>query len=294
MLQPSIIKAFSPVDFKLLGRRLCCCFFGAVAFAAEIGQANGTEIGRYRFEEGPAGSVATTVLDTSVPGGNDGMVFGAPIYSSDVPVNPLPLTGQANQLSLAFDNTKTEFVNVNATFPFNGPSDVTLEFWLKAPLQGHAAIFWSSFNINPDTNRFHIYLAGGTDFSGNGPQVLGMDYRSPDGVLHQLLGGPNDTPFVITSDQWTHVAVTRAGDLYSFYKDGSIVEQTQDVGVDLPNNFGWEMAGRSHDFTGLIDEIRFSDRALQPTEFLNAVPEPSSLALATLAFFSLAAWRRLR
>ncbi len=246
-----------------------------------------TEIGRYRFEEGSVGAVASTVLDTSISA-NNGDAFGTPLFNDDVPVSRIPQTGETNHQSLEFDHFKTDYVRVNSLFPFHTPGDVTLEFWLKVPNQGHAAIFWSRFDSAPNLNRFHIYLAGGFDNGPFAPLFLGMDYLDPSGVNHKLLSydiaNAEDQPFIIPIAEWIHVGIVRSANTYKFYKNGKFVWQTLDANPNLPISIGWEIAGRSHDFSGRIDEIRFSDRALTPREFLN-VPEPTSATLLYVTIF---------
>src|SRR5262245_41931071 len=58
----------------------------------------------YRLEEGVAGNCASgagSIVDSNF-GSPDGTPDGCPIYSTDVPVAVIPLTGQPNTLSLAF------------------------------------------------------------------------------------------------------------------------------------------------------------------------------------------------
>src|ERR1022692_583726 len=61
----------------------------------------------YRFEEGTNGYSAfgtNTILDSSGNGLN-GTPFGGLVYSSNVPINPIPQTGASNLLSLAFNSS---------------------------------------------------------------------------------------------------------------------------------------------------------------------------------------------
>lgn len=275
---------------------LACLLIYAFVPSVMLNQASGTEVGRYRFEEGMAGTVATSVLDTSTPGGNNGTGFGTPLFNSDVPLSTIPQTGEINNGSLEFDHFKTDYIRVNSQFPFHAPGDVTLEFWLKVPNQGHAAIFWSRFDSAPNLNRYHIFLAGGFDNGPFAPLFLGMDYLDQSGVNHQLLAygiaNGEDQPFIIEPAEWTHVGIVRSGDTYNFYRNGVLVWQTLDVNPNLPNSVGWEIAGRTHDFSGRIDEIRFSDRALAPSEFLNAIPEPKSIAILLSGGIALAGFVR--
>ena len=85
------------------------------------------------------------------------------------------------------------------------------------------------------------------------------------------MGLPEQTAFFIDVDTWTHVAITRVGNTYNFYKDGVLQTQGVDTNPNLPTSIGWQAAGRSHDYFGNLDEIRLSDGALAPEEFLIAL-----------------------
>ena len=259
-------------------------------------------VSEYRFEEGLPNTGAASVLDSS-GFGNDGVASGSPNFSADVPFGKIPLTGTSNTLSLQFDNTKTASVTFNNSFIFDSPGDATLEFWLKVPDQVHSAIFWGRSDIS-DTNRFHIFLSGtgsGSPYDGLGIN-LGMDYRAPDGSLHPLAGYglPGDVPLLLSANIWTHVGITRSSEIYSFFLNGTLINQTTDILPNLPTTTGWQLAGRSHDFYGLIDEIRMTDAALSPSEFLNAnggpsnLPEPSSIVIWGLLGIGTATLHRWR
>ncbi|OFV98486.1 MAG: hypothetical protein A3F68_06975 [Acidobacteria bacterium RIFCSPLOWO2_12_FULL_54_10] len=53
-----------------------------------------------------------------------------------------------------------------------------------------------------------------------------------------------------------------------------------DTFPDLPNSVGWTLSGRTgFGFTGLLDEIRFSDTVLIPSQFLNLQPGGPSVTV---------------
>ena len=95
--------------------------------------------------------------------------------------------------------------------------------------------------------------------------------------------------------QWYHIAVTRnASNVFTIYKNGIAVGTgTQTATFSTGTNMAiGSIFGGAEFVNGIIDEVRISDMALSPSQFLNAVPEPSSLCL--LAMGGLAFLRRRR
>ena len=277
-------------------KRLALCVV-VVLVTNTAGKAGATVVAWYRFEDGTAGSTSSTILDSS-SAGNNGTSFGTPVYSSDVASFP----GLANTGSLEFDSSKTDYVSFASSFIFHNPGDATFEFSLKVPDQGHGAIVWSNPTHVEAPNRFHLWLSGSPEGVPQPGVVFGMDYVEPDGTrssgLHRLAPLPH-WAISLPINEWTHIAVTREGDTYNYYNDGSLIMQFTDTNPDLPTFTGWQLAGRSHDFTGLIDEVRMSTGALAPDELLfpgpNVVPEPSSLivwSLIALTFGGVGWYRR--
>jgi Ca2+-binding RTX toxin-like protein len=216
----------------------------------------------WRFEEGAPNAAATgvaSILDSS--GSEDhGTPFGGPVYRVDVPVNPVPLTGAANQLSMEFDGLDDQ-ISIPSTFLFHQPVDATLELWLKFPPLSHQSVFWTRPDSS-DTNRFNFFV--------NDDSTFGFDYRSPSGTLHTLVGRCC-TGIPIPRNTWTHVAIIRAANVYRLYIDGVLKATARDSSPDLPTATGWTISGRQGgEFRGLVDEVRLSKGALLPSQFLNA------------------------
>jgi tetratricopeptide (TPR) repeat protein len=213
----------------------------------------------YRFEEGEGNKVVNAV---------DGLEEGThnAAYRRDTPVFKIPLTREENRFGLEFQ--EKQVATVNSVFPFHRDENATLEFWLKVPEKDCGSLFWTSTGKD-DTNRFNMYIGGGT---------LGLDYRSPKGERHALLDNGEDGKLTLTPNTWTHIAVTRTGTTYRFYKNGRLAHTATDNMPDLPTTTAWTIGGRPDGwpFKGTIDELRFTSKALSPEEFLNASSEKKS------------------
>jgi hypothetical protein len=253
-------------------------------------------IAYYRFENNLSDSTGTP--------GHDGRVFdygGANYahYGSSTPVDPVPGTGAPNSASLA---TFSETMVFDYRFPFDTPGDATMEFWFNPTLTNqHQGLFWTTAS-GGDANRFNIFLD--RDYPGGG-YSLNIDYREPNGVLHPLFNfeyGGVRIPHPITASEWTFVALVRTGSTYSVYLNSDQTPAaiaTDGAGanpaVNLPNNPGWDLDGW-YRTPFLIDELRFSDSALRPDQFLNsdsaATPEPAALFPLCASLLGLMTLRR--
>lgn len=127
-----------------------------------------------------------------------------------------------------------------------------------------------------------------------------VDYREPDGTLHSLLNSEQPDgvtiPYAVPAEEWTFIALVRSGDTYSVYfnNDQTPVASAIDVNPNLPTDAGWLINGWIQQ-SGLIDELRLSDSALTPSEFLiSSVPEPETyvMMLAGLGLLGFAVCRR--
>jgi hypothetical protein len=231
----------------------------------------------YRFENS---------LADSGSGGNTPVLNGTLTFSSNVPTTTIPQTGQADTASLSLDSST--YLTFSYDFPFDTLTDATLEFYVDpASVAQEEDIFWTTTGTG-DQDRFNIGIAA--------DGAIFMDYRDPSGVLHQL----GDTPTgEITADQWNFVAIVKSGDTYSIYVNNNSPVTTTDSSPNLPDSTGWTINGRSAEqpetsccqFSGLIDEVRLSNDALNSSEFLDssatAVPEGGTFVLFGLGLIAL-------
>jgi Concanavalin A-like lectin/glucanases superfamily len=238
----------------------------------------------YRFEEGVAGNCASgagSIVD-SYFGSPDGTPDGCPVYSADVPFAVIPLTGQPDTLSLSFSGAQSilfdSFFLLHRTF-----GDATLEYFIKVPTDvPHASIFWTRPTTLPDENRFNLYILRGGALQG--------DYREPDGSIHRPLGGGAELV-----NQWHHVALVKdtqtqaPAHIYNAYVDGVKTLSTVDGHPNEPDpDLMWTISGRvGAQFTGLLDEVRLTQRALAPCDFLISAspcssPSPTPTPTATV------------
>jgi hypothetical protein len=163
----------------------------------------------YRFEDGAPGQALSVASDSVGGPTQDGFAMGAPIvFSADAP----PMAGSTtNNLSIWLDGSYGQAILFDYFFPMHVSGPVTLEFFVKFHHQTHDAIIWSRVD-SADGDRFNIFTTHpGTTSS------FGFDYKDPSGHLHLIA---NPIAFAVTLGEWTHIAITRDGSTYEFYKNG--------------------------------------------------------------------------
>ena len=155
--------------------------------------------------------------------------------------------------ALNFDGVD-DYVSFNNSFPFHTRGDVTLQFWMKSTLNTHRSLYWTRTDAS-DANRFNIF----TELDGS----VGFDYREPSGALHGLV---NSLP--LSSTNWSHLTLTRTGDIYKLYVNGNLISTNTDVNPNLPTAIGWRIADRTGGlrYSGYLDEVRFWNHALTQQE----------------------------
>ena len=230
----------------------------------------------YRFEEGIAGGCASgagSIVD-SYFGSPDGTPDGCPTYSTDVPFAVIPLTGQPDTLSLSFNGAQSIIFNsfflLHRTF-----GDATVEYFIKLPDQQRHSIFWTRPTNDPDQDRFNLAIDPGGQLTG--------DYREPTGKIHQPIGGG-----LAAVNEWHHVAIVKdtqtsaPSHIYTGYVDGVMTVTSLDRHPNEPDpDLMWTISGRlGEQIYGLIDEVRLTQRALQPCDFLISA-SPCSTPTAT-------------
>jgi uncharacterized protein (TIGR03437 family) len=221
----------------------------------------------YRFENNYAdsGSGARTAS----------VLTGTPAFNGSVPAAAIPRTGQSNTASLSL-NTSAALV-FNYVFPFNTLTNATLEFYVKpSSLATEQDVFWTTTS-GGDRNRFNL----GITTSGS----IFFDYRDQSGALHQLGGSASGG---IIPNQWNFVAIVKIGNSYSIYVNNLAPVVKVDSIPNLPTSTQWTINGRAtaeplagSQFSGLIDEVRLSDQALGPPQFLSSAQISASTALAS-------------
>jgi len=235
-------------------------------------------IAYWRFENGAANTVATgagSILDLSGHGLN-GTPVGNTVYRTDVPVNPVPATGAANTRSLDIASTSSR-VAVADDQRFALTKSLALEAFIRPRAGGSGDYGW------------RMILFRGDDRGGLDPYHLGIN---GNGLYFTIIQANDPGQYAQLSyglqvfDTWMHVAGTLddATGAMNLYVNGvsvaSTITSVRPLGpLTGPNpgiGIGGSQGGSSFNFgfNGLIDEVRISDVALQPGQFLNASPVP--------------------
>ncbi|MDZ4818761.1 MAG: LamG domain-containing protein [Planctomycetota bacterium] len=239
----------------------------------------------WRFEE-PSGQA----LDSA--GSNPGTLKGTASRSPNVFVNPVPATGAANAQTMYFDGTNDSAVDMgNGTLPPNsnpdlGIGDFTIEAWINR------------LGDNPDV---YANIAGkfpSGDYGDTGIALYAGAVTFPEGapvgrydiaLLARLDGGDfvtartgtgsGSTNFFLDLGTWYHVAGVRKGNQFLTYVDGVLKGSlTVPAGTDyteplqtfaIGGALGGGTANWVGNFWGYIDEVRVSNTALDPVQFLN-------------------------
>lgn len=289
--------------------------FGLGLLLACATSAQADTVAYWRFETGP--------LNTAVPASSIG---GDPSYDNTVPDS----SGNGNHLRTYTSSTAPTYITSgSAVVPGTGAANaMALNFVRSAPnddlyafnkpINGYDFKSWTveaSVRVDID-NAYQVIVGKDGNYTNNPPfalkfndavnkfEVLVVDGA---GTFHSLLSS-----FQPTLGQWYNVAATADGSTLRLYAKklsdvNYVLQASQPISFDgLINSTGpWTVGRGMYASTvtdwldGAVDEVRISDVALAPSQFLYAaaVPEPQAwtLLLAGLGlFFSLPAGHRRR
>jgi hypothetical protein len=255
----------------------------------------------------PAGP--DTVLDSS-GNGNHMQTFNPAFTSASYTnvVSPLALrSGLPNTLSLDFgpggDDAGLNDDNfTTAAKPISGQlfNAMTIEMAFNMDtVAGYQAVFGKDGKPTASPVPPIKFLIRGDDFPNAVPNQLFVEFIDGDGDVHFVATGQTVTP-----GTWNHVAFVLTPTAAELWVAGSATPYTllSSIAGDFAGAGGEVLiaeplgfsSGRGMFNNGVadwadakIDEIRISDTALAPNEFLFvAVPEPHCLALLPLALLA--------
>ncbi len=224
----------------------------------------------WRFENGTADMPAVganTILDSSGHGLN-GTPINGPVYRTDVADNPIPQTGQANSLSLDF-NGRNQRVFIPDDPRFKLTHSLTLEAYIQPRAVGPGQIIFRGddrYSLDPytltveanNTIEFHIENASG-QFTEIAAPLPGLNQW-----LH-VAGTLNDA----TGQMGLYINGVLVASAVTSFRPFADLDSRFQPGLGIGNV---QSANYNEYFNGLIDEVRISDIALAPNQFLDAVP----------------------
>ncbi|MCA9240574.1 MAG: LamG domain-containing protein, partial [Planctomycetales bacterium] len=239
--------------------------------------ASAATIAYFDFEEGTDGAVATTVTDTGDGTNNLTIGTAAPSYSGAT----LPVaTPSGSTLAMDFDSGEhLEVANLGTSSWVTGAySDFTLEAWVYF---SDTLGSWQTMIGRDDTGNPGEGTAANSllYFSKHDADWLRVELITASNTLIAVDPG---AAFAVSPNVWYHMAAvgdSTAGTL-SLYVNGSMTGQTTgydglyDPGTDTTWSLGrGQYAGNDADnFNGLLDDVRFSNVALDPGQFLYVPP----------------------
>lgn len=300
----------------------------ALGLAIGITSVQAATVAYWRFEDGVAGTDVThiagtdntfspDILDVSGNGNhlstwNTGGCCGY-AYRSDVPSSIVPITGAPNNLSVKNTGGGPGMFTSSATLDSMTPAAFTIEASWKMENGGHRTVVGrDARNVaTSNGNLAALYLQARPDNS------VGILFNDVTGATHEAFSAPGFLQgYDWGSDpegnlgNWYNLAAVSDGTTLKMFVNGELVASTAivsadprlAVGVDNGGDWhagGWTVGrgiyagGHGDRAYGFIDEVRISDHAVDPHEFLFPVPEPTSAVLLALgAVMTLARGRK--
>ena len=263
--------------------RLFCCVL-TMTIALSVSSASADVLGWWSFE-----GISTNVPDLSNLD-HDGVIRNMPAelddgnhgFSYDVPGTQLMATSFGilnNQYALHLNGTNdyVEITNNFATLDLtNNPSSFTLEMFVKLDRVQYAGerLVHMADTSDPD----YPYAQIDTWFTG-----FGTVPRPAASVMDNQTDSPNSlyatdrNPPVLSVGKWHHLAFVKTGAVFFFYVDYQLNGSNEWTGMENAiTNLGKFIIGSAINapyncFDGSIDEVRFSDTALAPQDFIRVV-----------------------
>lgn len=162
--------------------------------------------------------------------------------------------------SLYLDSSANSYVYYSDHDDWNRSGTWTIDMWVKH--LDHSGTETYVCQYGAVQNFWSISHIDGT----------GLEYKMNSGgpTVVQLSGGE------ITDTDWHHVAVTKEGDVYSLYLDGTLTATTTDNSMDLFGSslYIGSLGSSSQFFYGYIDELRFSNGVARWTSNFTPETEP--------------------
>jgi fibronectin-binding autotransporter adhesin len=263
-----VFYARGTVAYTALVTSLC-----GIVSLAQVCQAD--VIGYWRLEgSGTVGSVADSSTN-----GLTGTGSGLPAYSSDVPSTSI-LNGIGGT-SIGADTSSVQFGGSTSSYidiPYNAllqPDGFTIEFFMKANAQTAWPGIVQKRKILPSSNPASTAVRDGNITWGVGKADSELEFARVDPA-----NSTNNKTWTIpgsTADgNWHHFALTYSGGTWTLYQDYTkVATLVGNYTIDYDGLSGLRFGYAPTDFqayNGLLDEVRFSNTVLTPSQFLALAP----------------------